>query len=330
MSTNFSFIKQIRCTKFLSFFILDMCRQKLAIKGCCNRDGTNSHRNATKEVKIKKANWTLNCAKLIGSKANNIGSSATPTSSSSSNINNAVQTEKSNPCICTSYKKVDEHTNPISGLLNTTGIISQSHNLISQKNPAVLLQTIPLLPNATTMGSASINLSGISRIERDNLFSIPQLQDFSRINAEDYPNEDCDETARLRRALEIAEGVEPPPGFMPSGASISINPIYNSVGVVSDNDTSSSTDTSNVSSARSSTVSAPNALTVAAIAMEAASARNNAIAPHWSITSSNDVNTLQLHMQHFIVPTEDPRIIIHSQVLIFFLIFFVIQSLQKT
>jgi hypothetical protein len=37
-----------------------------------------------------------------------------------------------------------------------------------------------------------------------------------RFNADDFPIEDCDERARIQRALEIAEGVEPPPGFTPS------------------------------------------------------------------------------------------------------------------
>lgn len=39
--------------------------------------------------------------------------------------------------------------------------------------------------------------------------------DLSKFNPDDYPIEDCDETARLERAREIAEGVEPPPGFQP-------------------------------------------------------------------------------------------------------------------
>jgi len=39
--------------------------------------------------------------------------------------------------------------------------------------------------------------------------------DLSKFNPEDYPIEDCDERARLERAREIAEGVDPPPGFSP-------------------------------------------------------------------------------------------------------------------
>ena len=39
--------------------------------------------------------------------------------------------------------------------------------------------------------------------------------DLSKFNPDDYPIEDCDERARMERAREIAEGVEPPPGFQP-------------------------------------------------------------------------------------------------------------------
>lgn len=34
------------------------------------------------------------------------------------------------------------------------------------------------------------------------------------------PIEDCDERARLQRALEIDEGVDPPPGYMPSNPTL--------------------------------------------------------------------------------------------------------------
>ncbi|CAG0884456.1 unnamed protein product [Darwinula stevensoni] len=45
--------------------------------------------------------------------------------------------------------------------------------------------------------------------------------DLSKFNPDDYPIEDCDERARAERAREIAEGVEPPPGYhlVPAGSS---------------------------------------------------------------------------------------------------------------
>lgn len=45
--------------------------------------------------------------------------------------------------------------------------------------------------------------------------SIPISYIYFRINAEHFPADDCDEQARLQRAREIAEGVEPPANFKP-------------------------------------------------------------------------------------------------------------------
>lgn len=44
--------------------------------------------------------------------------------------------------------------------------------------------------------------------------------DFSKFNPDDYSTEDCDERARIERAREIAEGVDPPPGFRPKHVQI--------------------------------------------------------------------------------------------------------------
>lgn len=44
--------------------------------------------------------------------------------------------------------------------------------------------------------------------------------DFSKFNPDDYSTEDCDERARIERAREIAEGVDPPPGFRPKHIQI--------------------------------------------------------------------------------------------------------------
>lgn len=44
-----------------------------------------------------------------------------------------------------------------------------------------------------------------------------------RYNDDEYPIEDCDETARFQRALEIAVGVEPPPGFTPNKSHTAID-----------------------------------------------------------------------------------------------------------
>lgn len=43
-----------------------------------------------------------------------------------------------------------------------------------------------------------------------------------RFNPLDYPTEDCDEVARVQRAREINEGVDPPPGYR----TICADPLY--------------------------------------------------------------------------------------------------------
>jgi hypothetical protein len=46
--------------------------------------------------------------------------------------------------------------------------------------------------------------------------------DLSRFKPEDFPTEDCDELARLERAREMREGVEPPPGKILLGVGCNI------------------------------------------------------------------------------------------------------------
>lgn len=137
-----------------------------------------------KEPKIKKttATWKLNCAKLIS------GAKSTSSSSSSALSPN------------TSLHSVDHHHLP--SLLNTS---------------------------ATTCGSAEFHLhetattttpSASCRTADAHLFDFPSPsttanQQLSIVEDNHTPNEDCDETARLQRAREIARGVEPPPGYLP-------------------------------------------------------------------------------------------------------------------
>nr|CAG4644216.1 EOG090X0BEM [Lepidurus arcticus] len=59
----------------------------------------------------------------------------------------------------------------------------------------------------------------------DDLASRIPVIDLSRFNPDDYPIEDCDERARQERAREIAEGVEPPPGYRPHIYSSSDSPL---------------------------------------------------------------------------------------------------------
>lgn len=274
---------------FSFFFFKDSYRKKSA-KGC-SMDSSGYPINTIKEQKNKKGTWTLNCAKLMGSKANNMCPPSTPAVASASTLN----TDKSDSCVCTSYKKVDE---------NSTAVESS--------NKGTIISASPLFPNATTTGSAAIHLPGIlhhTDILQNNSL-LPPLQDFPHLNGEDYSIEDCDEAARIKRALEIEQGVEPPPGFTRSEPSISINPIYSLTEPTMQNDTSSSTLANHITNTKKTSVIA----TVAG-RMSAATPRN---AP-WP----TDFNPHSFMLSNFQLSADEiPKIVIHSQVSLLLLLLF--------
>jgi len=82
-------------------------------------------------------------------------------------------------CVCTGYKKTDENTS------------------------SVVFETTPTTPRLDSGHSSDFD---------DGIHS---FLDFSKLRDDEYSLEDCDERARLERAREIAEGVDPPPGFRP-------------------------------------------------------------------------------------------------------------------
>lgn len=96
------------------------------------------------------------------------------------------QGNNSSECVCTGYRRTEEH--PMGA-----GVV---FNSISAPESPVLG---PLPPSPVI--------------------------DLSRFNPEEFPMEDCDERARLQRAREMEEGVEPPPGYRPNHpASIQVHP----------------------------------------------------------------------------------------------------------
>lgn len=111
-----------------------------------------------KETKIKKtANWKLNCAKLISG-----GSKSSNASSTSVNVSSSVNAAQSSfGCVCAGYRKVDEPT------ATTVG------------SADIQLDTAPLQPNNIEPAAPLL----------DQLLGLAQRND-------DFPNEDCDETAR--------------------------------------------------------------------------------------------------------------------------------------
>lgn len=75
-------------------------------------------------------------------------------------------------------------------------------------------------PTTAALYGSLNNTSGGNFILVSSLFDMTRLSDDSL--------EDCDEQARLRRARQIAEGVEAPPGFVPSTASTTASNLQNS------------------------------------------------------------------------------------------------------
>lgn len=147
--------------------------------------------------------------------------------------------------------------------------------------------------NATVFGSASILLDP-SATDRD--VNSPLL-DFSRFNPDDYPIEDCDETARIQRALEIAEGVEPPPGFMPNVA--------------------------NTTPSVATLAAVPKTIIPAAASVACDSTQPTLFVPNAAVVSNALLNAnwhsfsaqIQMNMPNSpSVADEAPRIVIHSQV----------------
>lgn len=120
--------------------------------------------------KKKRTNWVLkfNCAKSKNSKNTDIPD----------------QTSSSSECVCTGYRRTEEH--PMGA-----GVVFK--NKSAPQSP--ILGPLPPSP----------------------------VIDLSRFNPAEFPMEDCDERARQQRAREMEEGVEPPPGYRPNYSSSSLS-----------------------------------------------------------------------------------------------------------
>lgn len=105
--------------------------------------------------------------------------------------------------------------NPNNSVLlpNNTSISITSGGSATTGSTAIILPDSALLhsngfPTTAALYGSLNNTSGGNFILVSSLFDMTRLSDDSL--------EDCDEQARLRRARQIAEGVEAPPGFVPS------------------------------------------------------------------------------------------------------------------
>ena len=135
--------------------------------------------------KKKRNNWVLkfNCARLKG--GSSCGGVGTDTDIPEPNVS-------CESCMCTSYRRTEEHH-------LGAGVIFEATQRQQESGTS-----------SDTSGSSN---------DESGVVAVPSpadlLLDMSKFNPEDYPIEDCDERARQERAREIAEGVEPPPGFCP-------------------------------------------------------------------------------------------------------------------
>lgn len=146
---------------------------------CC---GDSGHTSPAAAVKVKaKTSWKLNCAKLITGKSSAISTAASSTPSSPEHRSTSAA------CVCTSYRKMDER---------------------EAQAPST---------SATAIGSADIRLGPLPPVPQQQ--QQPQQQRNSTVDHSDDEDEDCDETARQRRAREILNGIDAPPGFQSHRAS---------------------------------------------------------------------------------------------------------------
>lgn len=150
-------------------------------------------------TKKKKNNWVLkfNCARLKSNGA--CSSSVTETDIPESNVT-------CDSCVCTGYRRTEEHH------LGAGIVFDSIHPGPSTSAEAESVEEIP----------SHQQQQQIVVIQQAPLTLAEQMIDMSRFNPDDYPTEDCDERARQERAREIAEGVDPPPGFLPGQQHIQL------------------------------------------------------------------------------------------------------------
>lgn len=140
--------------------------------------------------KKKKNHWVLkfNCARLkSGSSSNACSELDIPGKSQETD------------CVCTGYRRTENTP------LNTEDL------------PTGLPIFIPK-QHLEQLQKQDEEESSTNEVDDATAQSTEPVIDLSKFNPEDYPIEDCDERARLERAREIAEGVDPPPGFSPKRA----------------------------------------------------------------------------------------------------------------
>ncbi|KAK7866801.1 hypothetical protein R5R35_005235 [Gryllus longicercus] len=141
--------------------------------------------------KKKRNHWVLkfNCARLKGG-GNCAGAGSEPEIPEPN-----VGCEN---CVCTGYRRTEEHHLGAGVVFDATPSTEE-----------------PTRSELASGSDAENGTNATSPAPTAEVGAADFLIDMARFNPEDFPIEDCDERARLERAREIAEGVEPPPGFCP-------------------------------------------------------------------------------------------------------------------
>ncbi len=165
------------------------------------RDNVSKSKSKTpkKRSKKKKNQWVLkfNCARLKSG-----------SSSSGCSEPEIPDKDKSDSCTCTGYRRTENATPAKSDDVSVPISIPKCNFEQPEKRQRRKSQSVDL-DEGEPSRRVDTETSSISALV------VEPVIDLSKFNPEDYPIEDCDERARLERAREIAEGVDPPPGFSP-------------------------------------------------------------------------------------------------------------------
>ncbi|XP_054282920.1 uncharacterized protein LOC129000072 [Macrosteles quadrilineatus] len=164
---------------------LKLCSKAMRHNGTQKCIGVSKDVSGGSSKKKRHHSWVLrfNCARL---------KSGSSSSAAGSENDIAEPNMGCDSCVCTGYRRTEDHH-------LGAGVVFGSTSLQQRKNES-------------TVNSDSSS----GEEERDCFLRTRPVIDLSKFNPEDYPIEDCDERARLERAREIAEGVDPPPGFRPA------------------------------------------------------------------------------------------------------------------
>ncbi|XKL60643.1 hypothetical protein PGB90_007700 [Kerria lacca] len=154
-----------------------------------------------KRNKKKKTPWALkfSCSRLKGNNSSTTCSEA-----------EIIKTENEvDSCVCTGYCKTETK------ILDSNGVPSVECVFQHLQHLEQFEKCQSSEKSQTVESEVEETLKKPDNVCNNTSLVIEPVIDLSKFNPEDYPIEDCDERARLERAREIAEGVDPPPGFSP-------------------------------------------------------------------------------------------------------------------